>query len=649
MTPKLPTSSVKHVCPVCGDGGHLSLLCSADGADVYTCATCSADHVFPMPDPRALKAYYDRREWFEGGEKGGYENYDAQTSWSVDLMGSILARFAGQSGLSILDIGCGYGTHLAAAAKLGWKCFGVEPSAHARAMAQERLGGTAYVVESVTDLIPHEFDVVLMLDVIEHLPSPYPTFYQLFSIGAITAKTLVIITTPNAGSADAQCDPAAWPYRHPASHLVHYTAKALDLLLRRLHFATPTIKGLTEGPAPGDDLAASAGLLVTTQGSDFAEFMRERYVPGTWSKLAEYEHLPRYALAKTLVDGKTVLDFGCGTGYGAALMAETAASVTGLDIDAAALAWAGESHRNPHLVFRRHDDLGATLPDKSFDLVTCFEMIEHVDYPTQQAAVANMARLLRDDGLLIISTPNPEVTALYGANPYHLREMSEAEFRDLLGPHFPHIRILRQFVRVGIAIDQEDTDARLVPGAVTGTTTSETKPLAFIALCSRQSVPDVPNRVLFDQNIDFIEQFMMKEEALYKTRLEAYERGERAQSLDGQFLRAMSELNRVISERDDAHAAIVNRTQDLHESKLEIIARTNDLNLLEHRRLNEKGEYEAALQTLEHRRANEQSAAEATRAALQRTREEEHNSPRFLFKQFWRAMRTRLSGQAKRG
>ncbi len=635
-----------NTCPVCGDGAHLSLLCRTDGADVYACATCTADHVFPMPDARALKAYYDRREWFEGGEKGGYENYDAQTGWSVDLMDAILARCAGKSGLSILDVGCGYGTHLAAAAKSGWKCFGVEPSAHARAVAQERLGGEAYIVESASDLIPHEFDVVLMLDVIEHLPSPYPTFYQLFSIGAITAKTLVVITTPNAGSAAAKSDPAAWPYRHPASHLVHYTAGALDLLLRRLHFEAPEIKGLTEGPAPSDDLAHSAGLLVTTQGSDFAEFMRERYVPGTWSKLAEYEHLPRYALAKTLVDGKAVLDFGCGTGYGAALMAETAASVTGLDIDAAALAWAQESHRNPHLAFRRHDDLGATLPDASFDLITCFEMIEHVDFATQQAAVANMARLLRNDGLLLISTPNPDVTALYGANPYHLREMSEAEFRDLLGPHFPHIRILRQFVRVGIAIDQEDADARLVPGAVADTTAPETKPLAFIALCSRRPVPAIPNRVLFDQNIDFIEQFMLKEQALNKTKLEAYERGERAHSLDGQFRRALSE-------RDTAQAAIVSKTQELHESKLEIIARTNDLNILEHRRLNEKGEYEAALQALEHRRANEQAAADAAFSALQRTREAEHNSPRFLARQLWRATRGRigaiLGSQPKRG
>jgi len=611
--PDTAVHKAPHTCPVCGDAAHISLLCRVDDADVFTCATCQADHVFPPPSPQDLAAYYDRREWFEGGEKGGYENYDAQTGWSVDLITAILARFEGRAGLSILDVGCGYGTHLAAAAKLGWKCFGVEPSAHARSVARERLGGTAHIVENVGELIPHEFDIVLMLDVIEHLPSPYPTFYQLFSIGAITEKTLLVITTPNAASVEAIRDPLAWPYRHPASHLVHYTPPALEFLLRRLHFKDIDVRGLTPGTETSTDLPNSEGLLITAQGSGFAEFMRERYVPGTWSKLAEYEHLPRYALAKTLAAGKTVLDFGCGTGYGAALMAETANQVTGLDIDAAALEWARASHRNPRLQFQRHADLGATIPAATFDLVTCFEMIEHVDFDTQKATVASIARLLRDDGLLAISTPNPAVTALYGANPYHIREMNEAEFRDLLSPHFPNVRILRQFVRVGIALDQEGGDQKLTPDFIDPRQPAETKPLAFIALCSRKPLPEIPNRVLFDQGVDYIAQFMGKENLINRVRLDAFAQGELAHSLQGQFDRALSERNAVQDELKTTIGRLMGREREL-------IA-------------------------LEERRAQEHAAAAAAYDALHRTREEEHRSPRFLAKQFIRAVRARLRGK----
>ncbi len=605
-----------HICPVCGDATHLELLCKVDGLDIFTCATCSGEHVWPMPDAHALKAYYDRPEWFEGGEKGGYANYDAQTGWSVDMLGTVLAPFAGRKGLSILDVGCGYGTHLSAAAKAGWKCFGVEPSAHARKVAQERLGGDAFIVETVGDLIPHEFDVVLMLDVIEHLPSPYPTLYQLFSIGAITAKTLLVITTPNAGSRAAQDDPAGWPYRHPQSHLVYYNSEALTLLLRRLHFTFVDMVGLEAGGTTRD-INAAQGLLVTAKDSDFTEFMRERYVPGTWSKLAEYEHLPRYALAKTLTAGKTVLDFGCGTGYGAALMADTAAHVTGLDIDGAAVEWATSNHRKPNLTFRRQDDLGASLPAKSFDLVTCFEMIEHVDFKMQQDTVANIARLLKDDGLFIISTPNPAVTALYGANPYHIREMNEDELRELLAPHFPHIKILRQFVRVGIAIDQNETVDKLIPGVVGAPSEQAAKPLAFLAVCSRKAVPDIADRILFDEEADYISQYMAKEETLNKVRLEAYLQGEMTQSLKGQ-------LNRTIGERDAAQEDVRATTQVLDTRNRELMA-------LEERRQQEKATADAAY-----------AAKQGELDTLHRVRQDEHNSPRFLARTLWQATRARL-------
>ncbi len=586
MTADPTLRKIDHACPVCGDKAHVGFLCHVDGADVYTCATCRADHVFPMPSEQALKSYYDRSAWFEGGEKGGYEDYDAQTAWSVDLLNAILAPFAGRSGLSILDVGCGYGTHLAIAAKQGWRCFGVEPSAHARAKAQERLGGEAYVVETIADLIPHEFDVVLMLDVVEHLRSPYPTFYQLFSIGAITAKTVVLITTPNAGSADAKRDPAAWAYRHPASHLVYYAPETLSYFLTRLHFKNIEVGGSDANAATRADLSSCAGLIATASGSDFTEFMRERFVPGTWSKLAEYEHMPRYALAKPLAANKSVLDFGCGTGYGAAILADTATEVVGLDIDAGALEWARDSHRNARLTFRRHDDLGATLPAASFDLVTCFEMIEHVDHKTQLAVVASIARLLRDDGVLLISTPNPAVTALYGANPYHLREMSEAELRDLLSPHFTHIRILRQYVHVGVAIDDGNADGRLALGPMEDDGAIETKPLAFIALCSRQPVPEISSRILFDQDTDYIQQFMSKQNALYKTRLDAYENGQAAHGLKAQ-------LDRAVSEREVAAAALQQKMNDL--------------------------------------------------STLQALRATEHGSLRFLARQFLRAARARLA------
>jgi len=100
-------TAVQHACPVCGDGGRLTRLCVVDAFTIYACATCRAEHAWPMPTAPELKAFYDRPAWFEGGEKGGYADYDSQTAWSEGLVDSILDRFPDTRGRSILDLGCG--------------------------------------------------------------------------------------------------------------------------------------------------------------------------------------------------------------------------------------------------------------------------------------------------------------------------------------------------------------------------------------------------------------------------------------------------------------------------------------------------------------------------------------------------------------
>lgn len=573
-----------HACPVCGDRSSVAPLCQVDGYTIFVCRVCGADHVFPAPDERDLKAYYDRPEWFEAGEKGGYSDYDAQTTHSIDHLNSILDEFVDRQGLSVLDIGCGYGTHLSLAAERGWKCFGVEISDYARAVAKSRLGRTAHIVGALADLVPHQFDLILMLDVIEHLPSPYAPFYSLFSIGAVAPATRLVIATPNAGGSDASTDPASWIYRHPPSHLVLYTAEAIQLLLRRLRFTTVDVRGIH--PLRADALQEPcfqdfAGLLVTASGSDFAEFMRERYVPGTWSKIAEYEHLPRYALARTIAVGKTVVDFGCGTGYGTAMLASVASEVLGLDIDQGAISWASETHSDHRLHFVCRDDLGAGLPAGAFDLVTCFEMIEHVDHATQTATIANITRLLREDGILMISTPNPEVTKLYGENPYHVREMTLPEFLDLLGEHFAHVRILEQRVRNSIAFAGDGAGRRLVHAPLQSACRIR-EAAAFVAICSRRPFAEVSPTVYFDEEADLTGDFLARERALNAARFEAYRLGEQVQAAE----RERDEVARRLGAAAEAVGAEVERLHAVVRAKDEAlgiqgegIGRLNDAHL----------------------------------------------------------------------
>ena len=510
-----------------------------------------------MPTADDLKQLYDREAWFQGGEKGGYTNYDVQTEPSLAVVTELLDRFKNETrDLSVLDVGCGYGNHLQIAADRGWKCFGIEPSIHAREVVQARHGDRMTVVEHAEDLLPKRFDLVLMFEVIEHLADPYNLLFTLFGRDVIGPETLVVISTPNARSFDAMGDPAGWAYRHPPSHLVFYSANSLQQLLTRLLFKDIRIRGVVpvqsayavrfedEAPSLNDACSGYLGVLAEGTGSTFKSFMHERYVPGTFWKLTEYEHFPRYALAEQMAQGARALDFGCGTGYGTARLGAVADSVVGIDISDEAIQWARQTHRNPKLTFDLRDDLGRGLDKASFDLVTCFEMIEHVDHATQIATVSSIADLLTPSGKLVISTPDPAFTAPYGPNPYHLREMTEDEFKALLHSSFQFVTLLKQWVRPSVVIGTHPTHAaQIAHFSRLNAEDSGDAPIGFVAICSNSPFTPPPTWCQFDTSADFNQDTLETEHKLNRLRFECFQ-------LKEKNLASQSALTRMTEERD---------------------------------------------------------------------------------------------------
>src|SRR3954470_13010112 len=103
----------------------------------------------------------------------------------------------------------------------------------------------------------------------------------------------------------------------------------------------------------------------------------ERIVP--WARDAQviYEHYHRYLWTRPLVAGRRVLDLGSGEGYGAALLAQTASTVTGIDIDERTVAHSQANYPGVDFSAGSATDL-SEFPDGAFDAVVAFEMIEHV-------------------------------------------------------------------------------------------------------------------------------------------------------------------------------------------------------------------------------------------------------------------------------
>lgn len=168
-------------------------------------------------------------------------------------------------------------------------------------------------------------------------------------------------------------------------------------------------------------------------------FTGERFLPGCVGEIA-YEHWHRYAFARRFVAGKRVLDAACGEGYGTSLLAAVAASAVGVDIDAATIAHAGAHYGSgPRIRFVEGSCTRLPLPDAAFDVVASFETIEHLDAADQPKMLAEFARVLKPDGLLVLSSPNKRLysDARGYVNEFHRHELYRDALSELLAPTFP--------------------------------------------------------------------------------------------------------------------------------------------------------------------------------------------------------------------
>ena len=172
----------------------------------------------------------------------------------------------------------------------------------------------------------------------------------------------------------------------------------------------------------------------------------ERFLPWMADPVINYEHLHRYRAVRDLARGRRVLDLASGEGYGSALLAETAARVTGLELDAEAVAHAVRAYPIARLSFLLGSITEMPFGAGSFDLAVCFEALEHVAEHDRLCSEA--ARVLAPGGSFVVSTPNRDVYTEQAGfqNPFHVKELDLGEFRALLGRHFRHVAILGQHI-----------------------------------------------------------------------------------------------------------------------------------------------------------------------------------------------------------
>lgn len=221
----------------------------------------------------------------------------------------------------------------------------------------------------------------------------------------------------------------------------------------------------------------------------------ERLMPGLQQgELVVAEHFARYRWASAFVPGKAVLDAASGEGYGTdQLAAAGAASVIGVDIAADAVAHAAKKYGHD---YRQGDVTALPVDDASLDVVVSFETIEHVADPA--AAIKEFRRVLRPDGVLVISTPN---AAKYTVeNEFHVKELSRDEFTEVLGASFANVRLHPQpNLLTSLVLDE---DSRRADGSIdlefhADHAIAPGEELYILAVCSDAELPASPRPVAF--------------------------------------------------------------------------------------------------------------------------------------------------------
>ncbi len=212
----------------------------------------------------------------------------------------------------------------------------------------------------------------------------------------------------------------------------------------------------------------------------------ERLIPGIPGlQRLELEHLTRYEWASQFVQTKSVVDCGCGVGYGSALLAQDASSVIGFDYSEEAI----EDARSKYGISEKLDFRVGNLEEHDFsvpvcDVVVLFEVIEHLTSPGP--FLKKVADAIQPGGVFLFSTPNFRRHSREGErhNEHHHHDYREEDLSSILAPHFEHVVVLPQSVLIASSIGSEPQVADL------GGVTTEDH-MFLVGVASHEPLPDV--------------------------------------------------------------------------------------------------------------------------------------------------------------
>ncbi|MGO0906033.1 class I SAM-dependent methyltransferase [Clostridioides difficile] len=232
----------------------------------------------------------------------------------------------------------------------------------------------------------------------------------------------------------------------------------------------------------------------------------ERYISDElWGCRSESEHRHRYQSIEEIIKGKKVLDVACGSGYGTFYISKFSQNVIGIDIDEKAIVFSKENYTSKNLEYKRMSAYKMEFEDDFFDVVVSFETIEHISQEEQVKFLKEIKRVLKKDGILIVSTPDryvsTEIINNNKENIYHIHEFEGNEFKEFLGMFFSNINMFYQnIVEMSILSEENNVNGRY--NVFTSKNFTSAKPSQImVAICSNVDIKNINIRSIYIPNI----------------------------------------------------------------------------------------------------------------------------------------------------
>ncbi len=206
------------------------------GFPIRACTGCGLGST-TLPAGFSTASIYDHG-YFQGQRADGYADYAGSAAVLRREFSRVVERLGHrQPAGNLLEIGCAYG-YLLEEASRRYRCRGVELSPAAREVCQQK---GLDVCGDISELdISQRYEVVVMLDVVEHLVSPLETLTQLRSLMA--PGGVLVLSTGDWGSPLARVMGKGWRLMTPPQHLWFFTQRSLRSILDRAGFEVQAIE-----------------------------------------------------------------------------------------------------------------------------------------------------------------------------------------------------------------------------------------------------------------------------------------------------------------------------------------------------------------------------------------------------------------------